>query len=102
MGYNEFDPVFSLQKIETGWFIKPGVAYSCYFFLKNGLSHKILVLSLMGFCTGCCNLQVCGVRHFPRAKLIDVAKKDRNTLSHVPYNFEQNENDPFNILKSDG
>ena len=39
-----------------GGFLKPGIAYSCNFFPKDGLFHKILVLSLMGFCTGCCNL----------------------------------------------
>ena len=51
---------FSLQKIEKGWFYKTRVAYSCNFFSKDGLFHKTLVLSLMGFCTGCCNLQLNG------------------------------------------
>ena len=47
MGYtrkiDELDPVlFSLQKIEKGWFYKTGVAYSCNFsFSKDGLFHKI-------------------------------------------------------------
>ena len=31
--------------------LKPGVAYSCNFFLKLGYSQN--VLSLVGFCTGC-------------------------------------------------
>ena len=37
--------------------MKPGVAYSCNCFPKDRLFHKILVFLLMGFCTGCCNLQ---------------------------------------------
>ena len=44
--------------MEEDWFKfkKSGVAYTCNLFLKIAF-HKILILSLMGFCTGCCNLR---------------------------------------------
>ena len=54
MGYtrkiDEFDPVFSLQKIEKGWFYKTrGIAYSCNFFLKMGYSTKHYYCRLWDF-----------------------------------------------------
>ena len=47
----EFDIVFSLQKIEKGWFYKTRGSLAVIL-AKDGLFYKILVLSLMGFCTG--------------------------------------------------
>ena len=63
-----YKPVGDWLERKIGGFIKPGVAYSlAVFFPKDGLFHKTLVLSLMGFYTGCYNLQIldsCFCQHF--------------------------------------
>ena len=43
---DESDPVFYLQKIEKGWFYETRGSLWLYFFPKDGLFHKTLVLSL--------------------------------------------------------
>ena len=39
------------------------------FFSEDGLFHKIFVLSIMGFCTCCCNLQIADSKTFLGLKL---------------------------------
>ena len=53
---DEFDPIFPLK--DRKWVFLENLKPIAVFFPKDRLFHKVLVFSLLGFCTGCCNLKM--------------------------------------------